>query len=552
MLRSLHISHYVLIDSLDIEFPEGLVVITGATGAGKSILIGALGLLSGSKADASVISQGADNCVVEAEFSHQNEALENLCRECDVDYNGGSLLIRRVVSASGRSRSFINDEPVTVQVLEQIAAHLLDIHSQHDTMLLMDRRYQLSVLDRFAGNTALLSSASSKWMELSNLNSQIRQTEEKLSRAEQENDYNSALYTQLEKASLRSGEISELESEQYALSHSEQIKDLLGSTMALFDSDEVEAVNSSLAHIGRNLEKLSEFLPSFSQSLQAFESARLEIKDVSERVEAADQALACDPARLQLVDDRLSELYTLLKRHACSTEDELIAKRDELKEMVSGLDDMAERLAQLKKQRDKAAGELDEMFDELHAKRLGAATAFADGVMENLKFMELESSKFALEIKEGAASPSGKDELTFMFSSTGANLQPVAKCASGGELSRIMLSLKQFMSNFMSMPTIIFDEIDTGVSGSVADRMGRVICNMGSGAQVFAITHLPQVAAKGQAHYLVSKTIEGSKGTSTLTKISGEARIMEIARMLSGESTSPQAIANAQSLLGII
>jgi len=552
MLKSLHISHYVLIDSLDIDFPEGLVVITGATGAGKSILIGALGLLSGAKADASIISQGADSCVVEAEFSFNNAVLEALCRENDVDYNNGSLLIRRVVSSSGRSRSFINDEPVTIQVLEQISCLLLDIHSQRDTLLLMDKRYQLSVLDNFAGNADLLKKTAAKWSELSTLNSSIKETEEKLQRDEQENDYNSALYVQLEKAALRSGEIAELETEQYALSNSEQVKELLSSTISLFDSEESQAVNASLVQIGKNLEKLAGFLPSLSESLQAFESARLELKDISEQVEASDEALSCNPARLQFVDERLSELYALLKRHSCSTEEELIARRESLKEMVCGLDGLAEKLQELKKQREALGKEIEGLFGELHDKRAGAAGKFAAGVMENLKFMELESSKFAVEIKEGAPSASGRDELMFTFSSTGANLQPVAKCASGGELSRIMLSLKQFMSNFMSMPTIIFDEIDTGVSGSVADRMGRVICNMGSGAQVFAITHLPQVAAKGQAHYLVRKTIEGTKGTSTLSKISGDARVMEIARMLSGESTSPQAIANAQSLLGII
>lgn len=552
MLESLHISHYVLIDSLDIEFPEGLVVITGATGAGKSILIGALGLLCGTKADASIITPGSENCVVEGVFHFENSVLEAVCRENDVDYNGGSLTVRRVVSASGRSRSFINDEPVTLQVLEQTVRLLLDIHSQHDTMLLTDRKFQLSVLDAYAGNASLLESASEKWRELSVLDSRIRDTEEMLARAQRDNDYNTALLARLEEAGVHPGEIARLEAEQYTLSHMEQVKELLSSTLSMFDSDDTPSVNASLVRIGKNLSKLAEFLPSLSRSIQDFENSRLVLKDICEQIQAADRSMSCDSARLQSVDDRLSELYALLKRYSCASEEELISKRENLKEMVSGMDSLAEKLDSLKTERSTVSDQIESLFSRLHENRVGAAESFALAVKENLSFLELEKAEFALEIKDCTPSASGRDELCFMFSATGSGLRPVAKCASGGELSRIMLSLKQFMSNFMSMPTIIFDEIDTGVSGSAADRMGRVICNMGNHAQVFAITHLPQVAAKGQAHYLVRKTVKDDRGSSTLEKISGENRVMEIARMLSGESTSPQAIANAKSLLGII
>lgn len=551
MLKSLHISNFVLIDHLDIDFPDGLIIISGPTGAGKSILIGALGLLTGRKADAGAIAAGAESCVIEGEFHSPDRNLETFCRENDIEYEDGNFTVRRTVAKSGRSRAFINDTPVSLPVLEEFGASIVDIHSQHDTLLLTSKAYQLSILDSFAGNDALLAQCAAALAREKELRAEISQLQSRIDRAKEESDYNTAIFQQLDQARLREGELEELEQEQLQLSNAEQIKELMAGAAEIFDpsDDSRSGVNNDLLSAFRNLDKLASYIKGFDELASRLESARLELKDISEEISMANDKLSCSPERLQQVDDRLGLIYSLIKRHRVESEAELIQKRDSLKDLVLGSGEMEEQLAVLKQDHAKIREELDAVAAQLHERRAAKAEEFSAGIMQNLAYMELDRSVFRIQLAECAVSATGKDEVSFLFSSSGSNPVPVAKCASGGELSRIMLSLKQMMSRFMAMPTMVFDEIDTGVSGSVADKMGSVICTMGRDMQIFAITHLPQVAAKGGAHYLVEKTIEDGKASSSIKKLSDEQRVLEIARMLSGASLTEEAVANARQLL---
>lgn len=552
MLGSLHIKNYILIDSLDISFPEGLVIITGQTGAGKSILLGALSLLAGAKADASMISEGKDSCVVEAEFDGADERVRALLDANDVEWDDGRLIIRRVVNQSGRSRCFVNDCPVTVQMLADLSAFLVDVHSQHKSLLLTDHAFQLSVLDHYAGNTELVSRCRAEWQNLQTLRSQLSSLKEKLLKATAESDYVTAQFKQLEAANLKAGELEELEAEQKSLAGAEQIKEALAAVSDLFDpsSEERTGIAAGLREAQRHLERLAKYLPSASDLAGRLESSRIELEDISSEVESLDRKIDLSPEHLEEIDNRLSLLYTLMKKHACATIEELIAVRDGFADAACDSDTLAERIEDLEKELRSAEGVFDGICNDLHFRREACADGFAKAILDDLRFLELDRAVFTVALQPCAPGAYGIDAVSFLFSASGTNLQDVSKCASGGEISRIMLCLKAMMAKFVGMPTLIFDEIDTGVSGSVADKMGRMICRMGGDMQLFSITHLPQVAAKGNAHYVVAKDIDES-GTahSSISKVDGEQRINEIARLLSGATITEAAVANAKSLL---
>ena len=551
MLHSLHIRNYILIDALDIEFPEGLVIITGQTGAGKSILLGALSLLSGAKADATLIPEGADSCVVEAEFAGQDEALDALLAEADVEADGGTLLIRRVVSRSGRSRSFINDCPVPVGLLQQVAERLVDIHSQHKSLLLTDPHFQLSVLDHFAGNAQRLSACRDAWRSLQDLRAQLAAERERLARLQADRDYNEAQWRQLDEAKLVPGELESLEEEQRGLAHAEQIKEALERSLSLLEPEgETPGVVAALKESARQLERIAAFLPSVSELQARLDSARIELDDITSEIGTLDRRVDLSPGRLEQVEERMSLLYTLLKKHNCSTIDELVAVRERYNEALFDATAADDRIHDLEQAVGEAEGRYRAVCAELSAARRQAAPGFAAAITDSLHFLELDRAVFDVAVGDAPESATGTDRVSYLFSATGRDPVDVAKCASGGELSRIMLSLKAMMARFIGMPTLIFDEIDTGVSGSVADKMGRMICEMGRDMQVFSITHLPQVAAKGDAHFVVSKSVQPDGRTvSTIREVQGEERTMEIARLLSGATISEAAVANARALL---
>ena len=554
MLRTLSVSHYVLIDSLEISFPEGLIIITGQTGAGKSILIGALSLLMGAKADASAISGGSDSCVVEAVFEGvEADGAKAILDDEDVEWDDGRIVIRRVVHRSGRSRAFVNDCPVSVQTLNALSAFLVDIHSQHQSLLLKDRTFHLGVLDLHAGDLSLLAACKKAYEANAKVTAEYRDVCARLAELSQSKDYNASQFRQLEAAALKEGELEELESEQRRLANAEQIKEDLCRVETAFAplTDDIPDTEAQMRTSAQLLSRLSAFLPQAASLSERLTSVRIEFSDILSEVRAANERLEVSQERLSEVESRMSLLYDLMSKHSCRTVGELIAVRERFGEALFDSSSLEQRKADLEAALAQASSHLAEAADALHKARVAAIPSLCSEVKGMLSFLELDKAAFDVDVRRAALTASGYDDVTLLFSATGQNPVDVSKCASGGEMSRIMLSLKALMARHAQMPTMIFDEIDSGVSGSVADAMGSMICRMGEDMQVFAITHLPQVAAKGSAHYLVSKETDAQgRSVSTIRLLSRDERVQEVARMLSGSVVTAAAVANAQSLLG--
>ena len=582
MLASLKIKNYVLIDSLEVSFPEGLVIITGQTGAGKSILIGALGLALGAKADTNAIAEGADSCVVEAEFTQPNPALKTIFEEEDAEWDSDSLIVRRVLSRSGRSRCFVNDCPASAAFLSRIAGSLIDIHSQHRNLLLSDKKFQLSLLDYFAGDADLLAEVADLYGRHKDLCSQITSLEQRIASADEQRDYNQSILDRLTAAALKEGELEQLQEEEKRLANAEHIKEALcgalsalgaavgyGESASAYGSGSPsgsDSLDTRLRTAGRELDRLVKYFPEFASLAERLESARIELDDILSELDRTNDAFDADGSRLEAVQERVSLLQGLLAKHHCATISELITLRDSLSALLSDDGALQIELTTLRKQEARLASELIEAAERLHQARVKAAEPLSQTMTESIRSLELPYAVFTVQVAEkglasertaysatgvSAISATGKDEVTFLFSANGQAPAEVSKCASGGEVSRIMLCLKDRMARYTAMPAMIFDEIDSGVSGSVADKMGSMICSMGERMQVFAITHLPQVAAKGQAHYLVSKDFDPDtrKAVSRLQRLSDEDRVLELARMLSGSTLTDEAIANAKALL---
>lgn len=543
MLHSLCVSNYILIGSLETTFPEGLIIISGETGAGKSILLGALSLVLGAKADSQMVGPLGDNCVVEAEFG-ADAAVRQLLRENDLPYEDERIVIRRVVNRSGRSRSFICDEPVALPVLQELSAHLVDIHAQHQTLRLADERFRMEALDLFAGAVTLREACSAAWTRRQELTRQRDELCAHLALARRDQDYNQSLWERLDQAGLRAGELEELEAEQKELAHAEELKEMLCSAEAILEAED-NAPALQLKEAGRLLEKAGRIIPSLSALAGRLESARLELEDISDELSRANSRLEASPERLTAVEERLSLLYGLLQKHGVQSVEELIEERDRLSGAVSDATQLEEEVLALEKELEGAGRAYNQAAASLHTAREESAGRFSAAIEETIRSLELGSAVFSASLESGTPGPNGTDRVQFLFSSTGRAPVDVGKSASGGELSRIMLGLKAIMARFTQMPTLVFDEIDTGVSGSAADKMGSLVCRMGKDMQVFAITHLPQVAAKGNAHYLVSKDSEGT----TIRRLDQEGRVQELARMLSGSVITGAAMENARALL---
>ncbi len=539
MLKSLAVSNYALIENLEIDFPEGFIIITGETGAGKSILMGAIALLFGGRADLSVIKNKEKNCVVEALF--ELEA-------------GKEITLRRVLSPNGKSRSFVDDEPVSAATLKELSENLVDIHAQHQHLLLADSGFQLSVLDSFAGNGELLQRYAAEYGLLSELTTRYNSLSSKIAKEEAESDYIRFQLSQLNEAKLHSGELGELEEELRILSNAGSIKSSLFNISNLISPEGAElSLLQNLKEAVAICSRISSEYKSAGALQERIESCRVELKDIEQEVRAKAESVNVNPERAALVEERLSLLYTLLKKHHVDTVDELIGIMEDL-EQKSGI--TTEHRIELEKLEEEMRGcteRRNSLAAQLHARRIEASERFIEKMTSSVRELEMPHAMFKIEISGlQQYNITGSDNVTYFFSAN-KNIPPreLAKVASGGELSRIMLCLKALMATGKGMPSMIFDEIDSGVSGSIADKMGNLLDELSKKMQIFAITHLPQIACKGNCHLLVYKEIDGTGTTKTnIKEIHGEERVTEVARMLSGAELTEASIANARVLLG--
>ena len=452
---------------------------------------------------------------------------------------------------AGRSRCFICDEPVSKEDIAAISSRLVDIHSQHQTLKLSDQGFRLSVLDAYAGNSALREDCATLWKKLGQERKALEEVSVRLGRLAAERDFNELMFKQLDDAKLRPGELEELEAEQKLLSNAEEIKLSLAKAEALMEGDgqDLPSMSASLREVSKTLSKLTAFVPSAGELAGRVESSRAELDDILAEITGMEESVDTSSERLEAVEARMSLLYSLLSKHSVHSLEELIQKRDALSEAIYNSDE----LEQTKETIGRVIRDLEEKFAaaaaQLHEKRAGAAEKFAAAITASLHSLSLEGAFFGVDLETVPPGASGTDAVNFVFSATGGRPVDVSKGSSGGEMSRIMLSIKDLMARYTAMPTMIFDEIDTGISGSVADAMGSMICRMGEDMQIFAITHLPQVAAKGNAHLLVTKELEGDRAVSRIKQLDAQQRVREIARMLSGSVITPEAMANAESLL---
>lgn len=550
MLKSLAISNYALIESLEISFPDGLIIITGETGAGKSILLGAISLLLGAKADKDILKVSDKNCVVEATFTIETGAETDAIFVANSLEPAGEIVLRRVISPNGRTRSFVNDEPVSIQFLKDISEKIIDIHAQHEHLLIGDSSFQLSVLDSYAGNSSILERYRNCWTKVKELEKEQQSLMLQLTKEEQESEYNRFQVKQLEDAKLVPGELEEKESEFNLLSNAEEIKSSLFQIIDLINPNGVSFVQN-LKEITNITQRISKAIPVLDQLSERVEICRIEIKEIEREISSIAERVSVDPERASVLDQRLSSLYDLLKRFRADNIEELIAIKEQISARLESGENIKERLALTGKELKIFSDEMATIAQELSDSRIEASFGFAKGMQERIRELEMPHALFEIKVSSSDNYEYyGKDIVTLYFSANqNIPARELSKVASGGELSRIMLCLKAILAKGKGMPTMIFDEIDTGVSGSIADKMGSLIGDLSDFMQVFAITHLPQIASKGNCHLLVYKESISGNTITKIKKIENDERIMEIARMLSGKELTQAAIANAKVFL---
>ncbi len=551
MLKSLSISNYALIESLEINFPDGLIIITGETGAGKSILLGAISLLLGSKADSGVLKRSDKNCIVEAEFEliESNDILEIFVKE-DIDFDN-KIILRRVISLGGKSRSFVNDNPVSVQFLKELSGFIIDIHAQHQHLLLADSNFQLSVLDAWCNNSALIEQYQSAHNEYNNLSTKVRILKESIATASAESDYDNYLLNQLEEAKLKEGELELIEEEFNILSNAGEIRNTLEGAISLLNPADISLVQNIKESINL-LTKIELKYHPVQEIANRLESCRIELKDIENEIINKSETISLSPERQNELEERISLIYSLFKRHKCEDVKTLISIKESLVNKCNNIDKLKEELEITIAEFTECEERRANLANELHTKRELNAPSFAALLQSNIRDLEMPHAEFITEIKDNNNyGPFGRDSVVFMFSANkNIAVRELSKVASGGEISRIMLCLKAVNAKNIGTPSMIFDEIDTGVSGSIADKMGNLLDDLSKNLQIFAITHLPQIASKGDTHLLVFKEIDSNNMTNTLIKeIKDFEREREIARMLSGSELTQAAFDNAKELL---
>ena len=552
MLKHLYIKNFTLIDTLDIELYPGFSVITGETGAGKSIILGAIGLLLGQRADSKTIKQGADKCVIEAHFDLSRYDMQPFFTENDIEYDTEDCIIRRELTATGKSRAFVNDTPVQLAMLKELGERLVDIHSQHQNLLLNKQDFQLNVVDILANDSNELDAYRQIYSDYRKAGQQLAQLREDIERNRQNADFLQFQYQELTAANLHEGELEELEQKSDTMTHSEDIKSALYTADNALQGEDTGVIRSLRSSISA-LSSISGVFPDAKELAERMDSAYIELKDISAEISSHLESIDFDPAELDKINNRLDKLYDLQKKYRAERIEDLIAIRDELHLKLNNIENSDEALEALQQKVETLRADVEKRADILTKQRSKAASLIEKDMQKRLAALGMPNVRFSIAIDKEEPGSSGQDKVSFLFSAnTSTPLQPVSQVASGGEIARVMLSLKAMISGAVKLPTIIFDEIDTGVSGKMAEKMAEIMQEMGShDRQVISITHLPQIAALGSTHYKVSKK-ETAQGTTTgMTMLTADERVREIAQMLSGSDVSEAAIQNARELLKI-
>lgn len=548
MLTTLHVENYVLVEKLHLEFGENFSVITGETGAGKSVLMGAIALILGQRADMKVIKEGCDRCLLEATFT-QIADLKPFFEENDLEYDASLCVIRRELYASGRSRAFVNDSPVSLKQLKELGNRLVDVHSQHENLLLASDAFQLDVLDEVAKTQEERARFQADYRRLIHCRQQLHDLETTLAKQREERDYIDFQYRRLADAQLVDGEMELLEAEQEQLSHIEEIKTCLMQIEALLSGEE-QGVCVSLKTALQTARRNESLYARLQEAGQRLESCLLELNDLQREVEHWNESLEINPQRLMQVEERIGLLFELMQKHRCASVGELIAQRDAYAKELNSIEQGDEALSQLQQALKEAQQQAEASALALSKKRRSILTSMKDYMEQRLRPLGMPHAVFEVECLEKAMDASGIDKVAYLFSAN-KNVAPqaIAQIASGGEISRLMLCLKSLTANANACSTLLFDEIDTGVSGEVADKMACLMQDIASDRQVICITHLPQIAAKGNRHYKVYKSEEGDSAISNARLLGEDERVNELARMLSGSALSREAIDNARRLI---
>lgn len=552
MLKSLSIKSYALIESLEINFEQGFSVITGETGAGKSILLGAIGLLIGNRADSSSIREGAAKCVIEGTFDVTGYNLRPFFEENDMEYDD-ECIIRRELSSGGKSRAFVNDTPASLAQLKALGNRLIDIHSQHQNLLLNTESFQMEVLDTLAGNQRERAAYQEAFKTFCSAEQALRKAEEEREKNKADEDYLRFQLQQFDEAKLKEGEEEELESERNMLENAEDIKSSMYAAVSLLSNGENDLL-SSLKTCVSTLDSLSKNYAKASEWSERMESSYIELKDIANEIESTSERISFDPERLAEVEERLNLIYTLQQKHHVTGTDELLAIEHDLRERLDAIDNSDSHIADLQKALERARKALSDAGGLLTASRKKTAQIAEKNIVERLKPLGMPNIRFKVEVMPRTTPDNtGMDAVSFLFSANkSTSLQDISDVASGGEISRVMLAIKAMTADSRGLPTIIFDEIDTGISGNIADRMGSIMQEMGScDRQIISITHLPQIAARGATHYKVSKEETATGTVTSIRRLTPDERVYEIAAMISGATLTEAAIANARSLLSL-
>lgn len=549
MLQSLYIKNYALIESLEINFSTNFSIITGETGAGKSILLGALGLVLGNRADLSTLKDKEQKCVIEAHFSVSNYNLKQLFESLDLDYDDNTI-IRREILPTGKSRAFVNDSPVNLQQLQDLGNYLIDIHSQFQTRNIISEEYQIDLLDKVANNEKVLQNYQTELRNYKSLQSELKQVLAEKETLGKEQEYNLFLFEELEKAKLKVGEQEELEIESEKLNNLEFLKENISKVIAISNQEEIGLI-ANLKEVKLSLQKVASIAPEFNELHERITVALIEVEDIIAENESIAEKLIDDPSRAELVNSKLQLIYDLQKKHQVNSVEELLQIQEQLELKVVKFDDIDSAIKKLEIQIDKSKEALDDNASILTQARSKASSKFVTEITKIITQLGMPDVQFEFEIKESETyTKYGKDQINLLFSANkGSNPEAIKKVASGGEMSRIMLSIKAVLTDYSKLPTIIFDEIDTGVSGEIALKMAEIMKKMSDKMQVFAITHLPQIASKGNQHYKVFKVTHTNDTISEIKLLNEDERVVEIAEMLSGKNISESAINHAKALL---